>query len=149
MNDTHATSPAGISESKAAELLYAAHEAWNKRDIAALLRLFDDDMTYWNNLGSADGATLLRGKEEFVAFLAGLEGMEGLSVPHSFRFSDGIATASVEFYLRDRRTGHSHSGTFRQVLRFRNDRILRMDEFHDAGALGSFLALLGSESSPT
>lgn len=148
MTDTRAN-PASISESKASELLYAAHAAWNKRDLAGLLHLFDDDMTYWSNLGSPHEPTLLRGKQEFASFLSGLESMEGLSVPHSFRFSDGIATTNVEFYLRDRRTGHSHSGTFRQVLRFRNDRILRMEEFHDAGALGSFLALLSSGSSRT
>jgi ketosteroid isomerase-like protein len=143
------SAPLTVSEFKAAAMLHAAHEAWNKRDIEALLELFDDDMTYWSNLGSPNGETLIQGKPAFEAFLAPLKDMEGLSVPHSFRFKDGIAAANVEFYLRDRRTGHSHSGTFRQMLTFRNGRILRMNEFHDAAVLGSFLALLSSEPSPS
>lgn len=134
-----------VSELKAAEVLYAAHEAWNKRDIPALLALFDDDMTYWSNLGSPDHETLLHGKTAFALFLSPLQAMEGLSAPHSFRFKDGVASASVEFYLRDQTTGHSHSGTFRQVLHFCGNRILRMEEYHDAAALGSFIALLISE----
>jgi len=138
-----------ISESKAAEVLYAAHDAWNKRDIPALLDLFDEDMTYWSSLASAGHGheTVLHGKAAFEGFLVPFRKLEGLAVPHSFRFKDGVATASVEFYVRDQATGHSHSGTFRQVLRFRGDRILRMEEYHDAARLASFLALLSSESS--
>jgi len=136
-----------ISESRAAQVLYAAHEIWNRRDLAALLELFDDDMIYWSNVGTASAETVLHGKADFLAFLNGLQHMEGLSVPHSFRFRDGVATANAEFYLRDHRSGYSHSGTFRQVLTFRGHRILRMDEYHDAAALSSFLALLDSEAS--
>ncbi|MEI9901124.1 MAG: nuclear transport factor 2 family protein [Hyphomicrobium sp.] len=136
-----------ISESQAVKVLYAAHEAWNKRDFNGLLELFDDNMIYWSTLGSDRSQTEIRGKPEFRTFLAAWQGMEGLSVPHSVRFKDGVASASVEFYVRDLRTGHAHSGTFRQVLTFRDGRILRMDEYHDAAAFGSFLALLNSESS--
>ena len=140
-----------ISESKAAQVLYAAHENWNRRDLAALLDLFDDDMIYWSNVWSnADAersATIRHGKAEFLAFLDGMQHMEGLSVPHSFRFADGLASANVEFYLRDQHSGYSHSGTYRQVVSFRGNRILRMDEYHDAAALASFLALLHSEAS--
>lgn len=136
-----------ITESKAAQILYAAHEIWNRRNLAALLDLFDDDMIYWSNVGAAKAETILHGKAEFLAFLNGLQHMEGLSVPHSFRFKSGLAIANVEFYLRDHQSGYSHSGTFRQVLAFRDNRILRMDEYHDAAALASFLALLDSEAS--
>jgi ketosteroid isomerase-like protein len=146
MNDSR-TTPESISEAKAAEILYAAHEAWNRRDLAGLLQLFDDAMTYWSNVGGQHGGTAIEGKPAFLDFLDPLKDMEGLSVPHSLRFRDGTISASVEFYLRDRPTGHSHSGTFRQVLSFRGGRILRMEEFHDAAALSSFMALLGSESS--
>jgi len=136
-----------ISESKAAQILYAAHEIWNRRDLAALLDLFDGDMIYWSNVGPTQPGTVLRGKAEFLAFLNGLQHMEGLSVPHSFRFRNGLAIANVEFYLLDHQSGYSHAGTFRQVLTFRDNRILRMDEYHDAAALASFLALLDSEAS--
>jgi ketosteroid isomerase-like protein len=136
-----------ISESDAEQILYAAHEAWNRRDLNGLLDLFEDDMTYWSNVASPQGETILHGKRAFEGFLEPLKEMEGLSVPHSFRFKDGAAAASVEFYLRDCRTGHAHSGTFRQVLTFRNGRILRMDEYHDAPALSSFMALVSDESS--
>lgn len=132
-----------ITESQAFRILYAAHDAWNHRDIAALVALFDDDMIYWSNVGQ----NTVSGKPAFEAFLAPMQTMEGLSVPHSLRFNGITATANVEFYLRDQRTGYSHSGTFRQVLSFSGAHILRMDEYHDAGALGSFIALLSSESS--
>lgn len=135
-----------ISESEAARILYAAHEAWNRRDLKALLELFDDEMVYWNNVATPQGDTIVQGKPAFESFLASLAEMDGLSVPQGVKFKDGVASASVEFYLRDRRTGYSHSGTFRQVLQFRNGRILRMDEFHDAPALSTFMALLSNES---
>jgi len=131
---------------KASEVVYAAHAAWNERAFAALLNLFVDDLVYWSNMG-AHGETLVRGKPAFGSFLAPMAGMEGLSVPHSLRFKNDVATASVEFYLRDPRSGHSHAGTFRQVLTFRGERILRMDEYHDAAALGTFIALLTSKPS--
>lgn len=136
-----------ISEAKAANIVYAAHEAWNRRDLPALSDLLDEDFTYWNNVGSPQGDTLIHGKAAYVKFLAPLAQMEGLSVPHSLRFKNGVATASVEFYARDRRTGHSHSGTFRQVLHFRDDRIVRIEEYHDAPVLASYIALLSSEHS--
>jgi hypothetical protein len=103
-------------------------------------------MTYWNNVATPQGDTTLHGKAAFTSFLAPLVDMEGLSVPEGIRFKDGVATASVEFYLRHLKTGHSHSGTFRQVLKFRNGRILRMEEYHDAPALASFMALLSNQS---
>lgn len=136
-----------ISESKAASVVYAAHEAWNRRDLPGLSDLLDEDFTYWNNVGSPHGRPLIHGKAAYIRFLAPLAEMEGLSVPHSSRFKDGVATTSVEFYARDRRTGHSHSGTFRQVLHFRDGKILRVEEYHDAPALASYVALLSSELS--
>jgi ketosteroid isomerase-like protein len=68
--------------------------------------------------------------------------MEGLSVPQGFKLVDGIGRARVEFYLRDRRSGHSHSGTFSQALHYRDGRISRMEEYHDAAALAAFMSLL-------
>lgn len=135
------------TESEAVELLHAAHEAWNKRDVARLLDLFVDDMTYWSNVGGLQGPTIIPGKPAFQQYVAGLENMEGLSVPHSFKFKDGIGSASVEFFLRDRRTGHSHSGTFRQVLYYRDNKILRIEEYHDAAALAAFMNLLNAKTS--
>lgn len=135
-----------ITEAEAARVLYAAHEAWNRRDLKALLELFEDEMVYWNNVPTPDGDTLVQGKPAFESFLTPLLELDGLSVPQGVKFKDGVATASVEFYLRDHKTGYSHSGTFRQVLRFRNGRILRMEEFHDAPALSTFMALLSNES---
>jgi ketosteroid isomerase-like protein len=134
-----------IAESDAAKILYEAHEAWNRRDLSGLLGLFEDDMTYWSNVGTPEGETTLHGKAAFENFLAPMLGMEGLSVPRALRFKDDAVTASVEFYLRDLHTGHSHSGTFRQVLKFRQGRIHRIEEYHDAPALTSFMALLNNE----
>jgi hypothetical protein len=138
-----------ISASDAEVLMYAAHEAWNHRDIERLLTLFVDDMTYWSNFGANGGETLISGQRAFREFLAGLQQMHGLSVPHGFKFKDGVGMASVEFYLCDVRSGHSHSGTFRQKLHYRGRRIERMEEYHDAAALQAYLQLLGSKTAVT
>jgi ketosteroid isomerase-like protein len=133
-----------ISASDAEMLLYATHEAWNHRDIDRLLSLFVDDMTYWSNVDADGGETIITGKPDFIQFLGDLHQMQGLSVPHSFKFKDGVGTASVEFYLRDLRSGYAHSGTFRQMLRYRDGRVLRMEEYHDAPALHAYMQLLGA-----
>ncbi len=44
-----------VTAERARELLYAAHDAWNVRDIERLVSLFVEDMTYWSNAGGPDG----------------------------------------------------------------------------------------------
>jgi ketosteroid isomerase-like protein len=133
-----------ISKVRARELLYAAHEAFNRRDIEGLLNLYVEDMVYWTNFGNADGGPLtIEGKDNMRAFVALWAGLQSLSVPDDFRFVDGVGHASAEFFMKDPKTGHDHSAMFRQVITYRDDRICRMEEFHDAQAMMAFVAMLG------
>ncbi|HSI73388.1 MAG TPA: hypothetical protein VK934_09430, partial [Fimbriimonas sp.] len=67
---------------------------------------------------------------------------ECMTVPQLFRFENGIARASVEFFIKDPGSRQSHSSTYRQFATFRDGRILRMEEYHDAAALMAFMSLL-------
>jgi ketosteroid isomerase-like protein len=132
-----------ITAERARELLYAVHDAWNARDLERLTSLFVDDMIYWTNLGGPDGGALtIAGKDAFIVRLEAWRDTECVSVPDHFRFAAGLGRASVEFYARDPETGHKHAATYRQVVSYRGDKILRIEQYHDAPALAAFLKLV-------
>lgn len=132
-----------ITAERARELLYAAHDAWNKRDIERLLSLYVDDMTYWSNVGGGgSGVNSIAGKTAFRAQLHAWSKVESISVPNHFRFADGLGRASVEFYVHDPKSGHKHTGTFRQIVSYRDNKISRIEEYHDASALQAFCELV-------
>lgn len=132
----------------ARELLYALHDAWNKRDIERLISLYVEDMTFWANVGGPDGGPMtITDKSEFRRHLTEWKGFECLSVPATFRFEKGVGRASVEFYVRDPRSGLRHAATYRQIAWYRGDKVLRLEEYHDAQALAAFMTLM-SEYEP-
>lgn len=136
-----------ISEARARELLYGIHDAWNQRDIEGLLSCYGDEFTFWANVGGPDGAPLtFTDKTAFRAHLLSLVHFDCLSVPHNFHFDDGIARSNVEFYIRDPNSGLRHASTFRQIGTFRDNLILRLEQYHDAQALSAFLSLLASDA---
>ena len=136
-----------ITSRRARELLYAAHDAWNDRDIDRLLALYHEDMSFWANIGGADGTPLvIEGKSAFRRQLLKWAEMEGASEPQSFRFENGVGRANVEFYIHDLETGHRHVLTFRQVATYRADKIFRLEEYHDAPTLAAFNALVSNRS---
>jgi ketosteroid isomerase-like protein len=137
----------GTSEAIAREIVYALHDAWNKRDVEALIALYvDDGMTFWANVGGPDGGPLtITDKDTFRRHLTAWKDMECLSVPSTFRFEDGIGRAGVEFYIRDPRSGLKHAATYRQVVWYRNHQVLRLEEYHDAKALAAFMSMLAED----
>jgi ketosteroid isomerase-like protein len=131
---------------RARELLYALHDAWNARDLERLISNYVDDMTYWSNVGGPGGGALsIGGKDAFRTYLQATSGMESISVPHNFRFTGGLGRAGVEFYVRDAKTGHKHTGTYRQVASYRDDKILRLETYHDAKALTAYCELISGK----
>jgi len=135
-----------ITAEQARELLYAAHDAWNAKDIERLIALYVNDMTYWANFGGPDGgAQTVAGKDAFRVHLKRWTGVESISVPHNFHFAGGLGRVNVEFYVRDPETGHKHAATFRQVASYRDDKILRLEEYHDASALAAFIDLISQK----
>jgi ketosteroid isomerase-like protein len=133
----------GLTADRAREILYAAHDAWNRRDTEALLALYADDFIYWNNFGGPNGTPLtICGKENMRPFLAGLAEFEALSVVEAFQFKDRVGHATSAFFMKDPEQGITHSAVFRQIVSYREGKILRLDEYHDAAAFAAFMALL-------
>ena len=140
-----------ISEEDAYELLNALHHAWNMRDIEALLAVYDDDVTFWANVGGPDGGPLvMAGKPQLRQLFQVWQAFDCLSVPQNFHFKAGVCQCQVEFYIRDPRSGLQHSATYRQIATYRGKRILRLEQFHDARAMGAFLSIMDTgEPEPT
>jgi ketosteroid isomerase-like protein len=133
----------------AREILDATHAAFSKGDIAGMSSWFVDDMTYWSNTGSQDGSPLvIHGRAAHLAMVQSIASVaESVSVTEHFQFSHGIGRAQVEAYIRHRQTGHVLSGTFRQIVTYRGNKILRLDEYHDAAKMAAFWRLVTSEVS--
>jgi ketosteroid isomerase-like protein len=100
-----------ISEALARQLLYAAHEAWNRRDIDFLIDLYVDDLTYWSNFGGSPngGEITITGKAALRTHVMAFAHFDCLSVPERFRFENGRGHVDAEFYMRDRKTGLTHA----------------------------------------
>lgn len=129
---------------EAREILDKAHAAWSRGDLEGVLAQYADDLTYWSNVGGADGAPLtIVGKADFAASLASITDVaEGTSVSEWFRYSDGVGRTKVEHYVRHKQTSLTLSGSYRQIITFRNRKILRLGEYHDAAQMAAFWRLI-------
>jgi ketosteroid isomerase-like protein len=132
-----------VTEEQARQIVYSIHDAWNRRDLERMLSFYDEDLTFFANLGGPNGnETVIKGKAKFLEAMIGWARLECMSVPQLFRFESGVARASVEFFIKDPKTGQSHSSTYRQIATFRNRKILRLENYHDAAALMAFISLM-------
>lgn len=129
-----------LDEYMAHSLLDSAHNAWCRADIEAALSCYSEDFIYWCNAGSLDGVPyILEGKPAYRTFLRSIVSVaESRSVIDTFSFSDGIGRARIEAYIKHRRTGHSLSGTYRQIVTYRGRKIVRCEEYHDAAKMAAF-----------
>lgn len=138
-----------ITEAQACELVYALHDAWNRRDIEALLAVYTDDVTFWANAGGPDGGPLvMSGKSAFRQFFLIWKDFECLSVPQNLRFESGVCRCHVEFYIRDPHTGLQHASTYRQIATYRDDRISRLEQYHDAKTMAAHMSILAGGEHP-
>ena len=137
-----------LNAHNAREILDATHAAFSKGDLDAMSSWFVDDMTYWSNTGSQDGSPLvIHGRAAHFAMVKSIASVaEAVSVTEHFQFSHGIGRAQVEAYIRHRQTGLVLSGTFRQIVTYRGNKILRLDEYHDAAKMAAFWRLVTSEA---
>ena len=124
----------------ARQVLAATHDAWSKGDLERMLVHFDDELTYWCNVGAIDGQPFtIDGKQGLRTLLQSvLSVAESASKISFFQFEDGIARSTVQAYVRHRRTGHEISGTFRQIVTYRGKRIVKLEEFHEAAKMSAF-----------
>ena len=131
----------------AREIVDGSHNAWCRGDIERLLSYYVDDLTYWCNAGSLDGSPyVVEGKPTYRTFLRSIASVaESATATEHFTFENGVARVKVEAYIRHRRTGHTLSGTYRQVIQFRGRKILRVEEFHDAAKMAAFWRMVTSD----
>ncbi len=112
-----------------------------------MLAHYADDLVYWCNAGSLDGIPyIIEGKQELRTFLRSILSVaESATATEHFQFEDGIGRAKVEAYIRHRRTGHVLSGSFRQIVTFRNRKIVRLEEYHDAAKMAAFWRMVTTD----
>jgi ketosteroid isomerase-like protein len=136
-----------LTEAIAREVLDSAHAAWSNADIEGVLSCYVDDLTFWCNSGGPDGgALLITGKANLRAFLQSIVDVaESVSVSEYFRLADGIGRAKIECYIRHRKTGHTMAGSYRQLVSYRDSRILQISEYHDAARMAAFWRLIAGE----
>jgi ketosteroid isomerase-like protein len=137
-----------LDELAARAVVDAAYRAWSRGDVEGVLSQYTEDLTYWSNVGGPDGAPLtIEGKPAFRLFVEGIAAtMESASVLEQFRLTDGIGHARVEFYVRHKLTRHALSGAYRQVTTFKNGRIVRAEQFHDAARTAAFMRLIAEQT---
>lgn len=129
----------------------ACHAAWSRGDLDGLLTWFCDDIVYsCNNGPNGDGQPyILHGKAEIRDFLAPvLLIAESMSVCEHFVFEDDIGRAHIKCYIKEKRTGHTLNGTYRQNYRFRLGFVSSLEEIHDASKMAAFWRLVGSDVDP-
>lgn len=137
-----------LDATSARELLDATYNAWSRGDVDAVLAQYTDDLTFWSNLGGADGEPItIVGKEAFAKFVRELaDTLEGASAMDHFSFADGIARATIEHYIRHKKTRLAMTGSYRQVTMFRDGKIARVEQYHDAARTAAFWRLVERET---
>jgi ketosteroid isomerase-like protein len=140
-----------LNEHVAKAVLDAAHRAWSEGDVQGVLTHYVDDLVYVCNTGGIDGGALtIEGKAGMAAFLDPVVVVaQSMSVVESFQFHAGIGRARIASFTRHRNTGHTLSGSYRQIVSFRGSRICRLEEFHDAAKMAAFWRLVKSETLQT
>ncbi len=131
----------------AREILDSTHDAWCKGDVERILCHYVDDVIYWCNAGSLDGTPyIIEGKQSYRTFLTSIAAVvESASVTEHFHFEDGVGRAKVEAYIRHKKTGHTLSGSYRQIVTYRGRKIAKIEEYHDAAKMAAFWRLVTSE----
>ncbi|MBS0252568.1 MAG: hypothetical protein JSR78_16050 [Proteobacteria bacterium] len=121
-----------------------AHRAWGAGDIEGVLRTYADDIWFQRNAVDASSAPLvIVGRAAMGVFLRDvLSKATGMAVVDDFQFHAGIGRSRVSYFLKDRKTGQGLSGTYRQIVIFRDMQISRMEQFHDAARLTAFFKLI-------
>jgi ketosteroid isomerase-like protein len=129
-------------------LVDAAHLAWSNRDTPALLACYCDDIRYTCNTGSNGADSFVAvGKQAMLDFLLPVLNIaESMSVVERFVFKDGMARATITCFVRHKATGHVLSGSYRQILVFREGKIAKIDEFHDAARIAAFWRMVKVEA---
>jgi ketosteroid isomerase-like protein len=132
----------------ARQILESAHTAWETGDLPAVLRLYVDDCVYCSNTGGLEGTPfMLEGKAAYRDYLIPImRANQTVSTVINFSYTTGIGRARIAIFIKHRQSGHQITSTYRQIVTYRDDRIARIDEFHDVARLSSFWRLAQGDS---
>jgi ketosteroid isomerase-like protein len=121
-------------------ILITVHDAWSNGALERMLSHYADDVVYWCNAGHVQGQPFqMDGKQGLRTFLHTILAVaESGSSVADFKFEDGVGYATINAYVKHRRTGHEISGTYKQIITFRNRKISRLEEFHDGEKMSTF-----------
>jgi len=134
-----------LAELQARELLDIAHAAWSREDVEAVLACFVDDLHFWSNASPRGDALTVTGKSAFRTYLHSIDVAERISVREHFRLVDGVGRARIDWFVRHKRTGHTLTGSYRQLVGYREGKICRLEEYHDAARMAAFWRLIAGE----
>jgi hypothetical protein len=70
---------------------------------------------------------------------------ESVSVSECFRFADGVGRAKIDCCIKHKLAGLALAGSYRQLVIFREQKILGLEEYHDAAKMASFGRLIAGE----
>jgi hypothetical protein len=59
---------------------------------------------------------------------------------------DGVGRSKIECYIRHKTTHHTLVGSYRQLVTYRDNRIARTEEFHDAAKMIAFWKMISGEA---
>lgn len=128
---------------RAETIVNACHDAWSTRDLDRMFRLYDPEAVYACNTEEGVAAPVRYVGDAHRAFLTSLlDLIESVSVVEGFQFSGNTARTTVGCYMKHYSTGIVLSGQYRQVYTFKNDKIIQLEEFHDAAKLATFWRLV-------
>jgi ketosteroid isomerase-like protein len=116
--------------SREIEILYAGYDAWNRRDVAAVLDLLDPAIEYVFPDGGLNTDTL-RGHEQVREFMDDyFEMFDELRILPR-RFTEGQGTVVVEIQVTGlgRGSGAELESTFAHVWTFRGETAVRLEIF--------------------
>lgn len=128
--------------------LYATHSAWSEGDIEGVLNCYTDDLIYYSNASATgDAPLIIHGRENFRLMLERISGdAESMSIVDFFRFGDdNVGRATVQGFIKHRVTRHTLTGTFRQEVAYRGNRICQMREYHDAARMRTFWHIVSQD----
>lgn len=135
------------TEAEARRIIEQVYAAWNAGDIDRMLTFFCDDLVYHSNTGGFDGEPItIHDKGPFRELYSSvLVAAESSVAVTNFQFDQGIARTQQTAITRHRTTGHELVGSYRQLTEFRDGKISKVEQFHDAARMAAFWRLIQME----
>jgi ketosteroid isomerase-like protein len=130
----------------ALSIVEAAHSAWNAADLEGMIDCYVDDLVSVSNMGPDGSLLVMTGKDEFRSrFVDVMQLVDSKTHIESFHFDGVVARVRFSVWVQHRKSGHTATGTYRELCTFRDGRIARIEDFHDAPKMSAFWRLIERE----